>query len=473
MIIIEQGLGDSKKINTIVLINILGTLIYQGITFLLTPILTRVLGTNDYGIVSIYTTWTNFIVPIVGLSASVVIPNVKMYIDIKKQNEWISSIAGLSTLSFAVFTGVVILLLAPLSHILGFSKIVIVMLCIQCFGMSLVNFIVSYYIHFQKTVLQFSFTIVVSALASLGTIISIYFISKPEYKYMGKIISFSLSYFIVGCVALVILLRKGKKLILFEAWKYALPICIPAIFHQVSHILLSHSDKIMIQRLVSDGVSMVGIYNFSYTIASLGTVVWAALNNAWTPFYYNMLNEKNYKDMMIKSNNYLMLFTGFFVAFLMIIPEFSLILGGKEFGVSISLTPIIHLGNYFIFLYSFAVNYKFVRGMVKFIAVGTVGAALCNIILNLIFVPRYGMIAAAYTSLVSYVLLFLFHHLSILNKSNGYLYDLRFYGKGIIIMILAIIIYYIIFNSILLRWLLATCIGLYVLYCIIKRKSIF
>ena len=45
---------SDKKINRITILNIIGTLAYQGISFLLTPILTRALGSYDYGIITIY-----------------------------------------------------------------------------------------------------------------------------------------------------------------------------------------------------------------------------------------------------------------------------------------------------------------------------------------------------------------------------------------------------------------------------------
>ena len=48
-------------------------------------------------------------------------------------------------------------------------------------------------------------------------------------------------------------------------------------------------------------------------------------------------------------------------------------------------------------------------GKAKAVSTLAVVAAVLNVILNLIFIPQYGYIAASYTTLVSYVLVVLLH----------------------------------------------------------------
>ena len=142
---------SDKKINRITILNIIGTLAYQGISFLLTPILTRALGSYDYGIITIYNTWVNFIYSIIGLSTEIVIPRIKMSIPEEEQPSYISSLAGLSTVSFVLFGCVALLFSSFISKTIGLEPIVLAMLVIHGFGLTLVKFIVSYYIQYQKT----------------------------------------------------------------------------------------------------------------------------------------------------------------------------------------------------------------------------------------------------------------------------------------------------------------------------------
>jgi O-antigen/teichoic acid export membrane protein len=45
------------------------------------------------------------------------------------------------------------------------------------------------------------------------------------------------------------------------------------------------------------------------------------------------------------------------------------------------------------------------------ISLGTLLSAIINITLNIIFVPKFGYIAAAITTTISYLFLFIFHYL--------------------------------------------------------------
>ena len=52
----------SKKVasaNSIVSFNILSTLILQGLTFFTAPIISRMLGADNYGIAAVYVTWVS------------------------------------------------------------------------------------------------------------------------------------------------------------------------------------------------------------------------------------------------------------------------------------------------------------------------------------------------------------------------------------------------------------------------------
>ena len=48
-----------KKQNKVAFFNILSTVLLKGISLFSAPIFSRMLGTNGYGIVSIYNTWVN------------------------------------------------------------------------------------------------------------------------------------------------------------------------------------------------------------------------------------------------------------------------------------------------------------------------------------------------------------------------------------------------------------------------------
>ncbi len=52
----------------------------------------------------------------------------------------------------------------------------------------------------------------------------------------------------------------------------------------------------------------------------------------------------------------------------------------------------------------------FMRKKHRLLQIGSVASAIVNILLNMIFIPRLGIIAAGYTTVFTYFLLFIFHY---------------------------------------------------------------
>ena len=71
---------------------------------------------------------------------------------------------------------------------------------------------------------------------------------------------------------------------------------------------------------------------------------------------------------------------------------------------------VVSVGCFFHFLYTFYVNVEQFLKKTAFMAVATITAAVLNIVLNLYFIPLYGYIAVAYTTLKYYFWLLLVHY---------------------------------------------------------------
>ena len=68
------------NVNTVAIFNILGPIILNGINFFTIPVFTRLLGTENYGLYTIYYTWVNTFTILVSLQASgtIGVANVRM-----------------------------------------------------------------------------------------------------------------------------------------------------------------------------------------------------------------------------------------------------------------------------------------------------------------------------------------------------------------------------------------------------------
>ena len=89
------------------------------------------------------------------------------------------------------------------------------------------------------------------------------------------------------------------------------------------------------------------------------------------------------------------------------------------------------------FIYSNYINIELHVKKTKYASVGTIIAATFNIVTNLIFIPRYGYMAAAYTTCASYILLWIIHFLITKRILKISLYDDKFF-VGVFLLVIGV-----------------------------------
>ena len=133
------------------------------------------------------------------------------------------------------------------------------------------------------------------------------------------------------------------------------------------------------------------------------------------------------------SKIYLGVFSILIVGVLLLTPELMLIMGGNQYYSARFVMPPVIMGCVFQFAYGMYVNLEIYEKKTIVISIGTIGAAVLNIVLNMIFIPKYGYLAAAYTTLVGYAALFIFHYLIV--KLLFVQYN-DIYDKGFLLIII-------------------------------------
>lgn len=382
----------------------ISNILIRAVSLITAPIFTRLLTPSDYGISSNFMTWTSIVFCItgLGLATSVIRGRVEFGQDFKR---YLSAVQMLGFMFGLICMLAVYPQLGILSDLMELDKIlVIIMFAYLLFYPSVGYAQISY--RFEYRYKENILISVINAIGSVGCSVGLILIWTDQ-RYLGRIIGFLLPMFLMGIVFFIKISLKGKCFIDIRYWKYALKLSLPMIPHALSMIMLGQIDRVMILKYC--GETNAGIYSFGYSYAVLTAMITNAVNDAVQPLIYDLMEQKKYTHVERLTNKmaqYAFLLSACVVA---VGPEVLRILGTKEyFDARFIICPVV-MGTLFQFLYQ---NYSLIEVYYKktsIMAVGSVFAAGLNFLLNWFMLPRYGFVAAAYTTMISYWFLMIFH----------------------------------------------------------------
>ena len=458
--------------NRIVIYNLMGTFILNGINFVVTPIFTRLLGTENYGMFSLYLTWQSLAVIFIGLQTQAIIGNISSVYSKKERIQFFSSTLIINTVALIFFLIIFFCFRNPISKFLGFPALLVVFLLIQAYANHGLNITTGIWAFDKEADKYFYFSLVSAVVNIVLSYILIVFVCNESNRYIGRIMGSAMFTLVIGLYFIVRTWIKGKTGIRKEYWIYGLRFSIPLVFHALSNIILNQSDRVMLQKMVS--IDSVGVYSIVYTLTNVLTLLWQAFNSAWVPFYYEDMKKKDKDSIFIKAQNYIILFCELTVGFLLVAPEVYKLFAGKDFEGGIAIIPYLAIGCFFVFLYSFSVNFKYYKSNTKSIAIGSVGCGIINIILNFILIPLQGAKGAALATMLSYIILFFFHELGAerLGKEEYGLRIDNFLKPIVLVMGVAMISYTVAISHPIIRWEIAVIDGVILIHGLVKRKNI-
>lgn len=434
--------NDYKKAGTFYFI---GNIFNKGIAFLTVPIFTRILSTSDYGIVTTYNSWIGILSMVVGFTLHM---SIRMAtIDYKDQlDDFMSSIILFVTLTSL---GIIVVVTSGIKLFHLDANIVLLVICIlQAYASAIIedysNYLMMKYEYRTRTALMILPNLI-SIILSVGMI---KFVLRTDL-YMGRIIPTAVVTFLFGVIAVFRILKKGKLRINKIYIKYAMTISAPLILHGMALNVLSQSDRIMITFLADS--AQTGIYSLIYNFSMIATVITTTLEGIWVPWFIIKLKNDSRNEIKVVAKDYINLMTYAMVVLILIAPEVVKILANESYWEGISIIPPVVLANFVIFSYSLYVNVEHFYKKTPYITFNTIIAAISNIILNIIFIPQFGYVAAAYTTLVSYLISFVLHA-RYAKKLEPNLYPLKQFIFPLFELLIVTILFYVFKDAFVMRW---------------------
>lgn len=458
-----------KKQNRVALFNILSTVLLRGISLFTAPLFSRMLGTNGYGVLSIYTIWMGVTAIAFTLQTGGTLVNARVEYGEDQQSRYQSSVMTLSLLFFLVCSAVVTLFLPQVSDVLKLSKALILLLLFHAFGNFCFNFLNSKFTYEFKAGTNMILSVGVTLVTLVLSVVLILLLPK-EINYYGRILGMALTYGIMGVVICIYVLYKGRTFYNREYWTLALTLAIPVVFYSLSDVLLGHFDRVMLQQMMNE--SMVGQYSLAFNFGGIMLTIFMALNNSWVPFFFDDFKEGRREHIHAQAKNFLELFTVLCVGFNLLSVEVYHVFASRDFWAGTMLIPIFVTGYYMNFLCTFPVNYEYYYKKTKVVAVVTILAAVVNICLNYVLILKFGMVGAALATMVSHCLQFAMHYVYVryILKKGDYPFGIRIWAKYILAYAAVVALVYLTPELWFVRWGLGGAIGLWELWRIRKRK---
>lgn len=443
--------NDLKKASVYYLI---GNLFNKGFAFLTVPIFTRILSTNDYGIVTTYNSWVSILSMIMGFAIYMGIR--AAFID---YHDKIDDFMAVST-TFTLLSSAILCIIIGVTALLinsNISLLLIILCLLQGVAFALIQnysmYLMMRYEYKFRTVLM----IVPNLLSVIVSVVAIVFVIKTD-MFLGRIVPTSLINLAFGLFTVCLVYRKSHMLFNKEYLNYALRISMPLILHGIALNLLSQSDLTMITWL--KGSSEAGIYSLIHNFGMIATVITTALDGVWVPWFTERMKTRNLESINVMAKHYINLITCAMVGVILIGVEIVKILASKPYWEGIDIIPPIVISTYVIFAYTLYVNIEHYYKKTPYITVNTLIAAATNLVLNYIFIPQYGFVAAAYTSLFSYLIAFILHA-RYAKKLEKNLYPLKTFVAPFGQLLITCLIFYFFVKKWYLRW------GLLLLYLMI------
>ena len=278
-----------------------------------------------------------------------------------------------------------------------------------------------------------------------------------DHLYLGRIVPTTIVHAIVAVIVLIAVFSKAKPQLNFKYLKYGLIISLPLVLHSIALQILSQSDRVMITSLRN--AAETGIYSLVYNLGMISTVITSSLDGIWIPWFTEKLKNRKIKEINTLVMDYVHLMTYAMVGLILVSVEVLKIFADHRYWVGVNIIPPIVLANYIIFMYTLYVNIEHFHKKTPYITVNTLIAAAINLGLNFIFIPKYGYVAAAYTTLVAYIIAFILHA-RYAKKIEPELYPLKMFISPLLQILVFTGIYYATLDLWIIRW------GILVLYLV-------
>ncbi len=441
----------------------------RGISVLTTPIFTRLLSTAEYGSYNVFYSWLGIVTLFVSLNLYAGVFGQGLVKFDKERTVFASSLQGLTVTLVFAWTVIYLIFRDFWNNLFSLTTVQMLAMLLLVWTSAIFGFWATE----QRVKLSYVKLVVVTLVVSVAKpVIGIIFVVNADDKVTARILGIALVELLCYFGLFVSQMLRGKKFFSARFWKYAVLFNLPLIPHYLSQTVLGSADRIMIEGMV--GESEAGIYSLAYSISMIMTLFNTALGYTIGPWAYQKIKDRKAKYIEPIGYTSLVMIACVNILLIVFAPEIIAVFAPPSYHAAIWVIPPVAMSVYFIFAYDLFSQVEFYFEKTKLIMIASVVAALMNILLNYIFIPQYGYVAAGYTTLFCYIVYAFCHYIFMRKICKDYMEGVQIYSRRKLLLLTVIFLtagfmFMLTYNYIIVRYVLI--LGL-CLATFIKRKMI-
>ncbi len=259
------------------------------------------------------------------------------------------------------------------------------------------------YIHYSALV-ESKFRAITIILSSVSSYVFLYISIKLSFSIFYSYLFFYLYQSILAIIIYKLYFKKNSSWSFnFHTSKYYFFTGLKLTISSISVSLFAQSDIIILEKMTTP--MDAGSYSAALRISTIWFMCAGIIANAFFPKIVELVHKNNQSlYIFFEWICSITVSLAFYVALVtsLLAPFIINTIYGSNMDLSTQILAIHIWAGIFIFLGSFSSKWLYAKNMINIDIYKTLVAAIFNVILNIIFIPLYGAIGAAYISVLSY-----------------------------------------------------------------------
>lgn len=380
------------------------TFITKGLGFITVPLFTRLMTTGEFGLFNNFAAWQVILFSVFGLESYATLNRARLDIEEGELQNYQFTLLT-SGMSFTALLAIMLVIVPAVPEVItGLDRQYLYAMVAYLFFYPAFNMFQT----LQRVQYRYRLSASLSLLASLtATVLSVVLVVCLPDRLMGRILGQYAPLTILGLLFFFWYWKTGGRFD-FRYVRYAFPLCVPLVVTVLGSQVLLLGCRIVTQH--NCGANEVAYLSLATSLTQIVIILVNALNNAWSPWFYDCLEAKEIDRARGIFTLYIWATVALVAAVSLLAPELVLLLGGLSYLPSVSLIPSFMVTCLFSMLVNQYIYLETYHKDVSAAGAVTLAVSLANLLFCWLFIQVFGFDSIGYANLISNAVLVIAHY---------------------------------------------------------------